>query len=83
MEEEMKQIIIKFIKTYFETAGYPAVHVKVKRVDETIHKLYISKKNVTILFKFDKKTMIVKYNENNKEFIYDIGDVLKTMIILL
>lgn len=83
MKEEMKQIIIKFIKTYFETAGYPAVYVKVKRVDETIHKLYISKKNVTILFKFDKKTMIVKYNENNEEFIYDIGDVLKTMVILL
>lgn len=81
MCDEMKLEIINFMKKYFETAGYPAVHVKIEREGETLHKLYISKKGLMILFKFDKKTILAKYNEN--EYIYEIGEILKTMVLML
>nr|DAU42006.1 MAG TPA: hypothetical protein [Caudoviricetes sp.] len=40
----MKLEIINFMKKYFETAGYHVVHVKVNKDCDTVHKLYISKK---------------------------------------
>lgn len=82
MCDEMKLEIINFIKKYFETAGYPIVHVKVNKDSDTVHKLYISKKRVIIVFNFDKKEIIV-IDEKGKELTYDIGLILRTMIILL
>ena len=37
MCDEMKLEIINFIKKYFETAGYPIVHVKVNKDSDTVH----------------------------------------------
>lgn len=82
MCDEMKLEIINFMKKYFATAGYPVVHVKVNKDDDTVHKLYISKKRVNIVFNFEKKEIIV-IDEKGKESIYDIGLILRTMIILL
>lgn len=82
MCDEMKLEIINFMKKYFATAGYPVVHVKVNKDGDTVHKLYISKKRVNIVFNFDKKEIIV-IDENGKELTYDIGLILRTMIILL
>lgn len=82
MCDEMKLEIINFMKKYFATAGYPVVHVKVNKDGDMVHKLYITKKRVNIVFNFEKKEIIV-IDENGKELTYDIGLILRTMIILL
>lgn len=82
MCDEMKLEIINFFKKYFATSGYSVVHVKVNKDGNTVHKLYIHQKRVNITFNFDKKEIIV-IDEKGKELIYDIGLILRTMIILL
>lgn len=82
MCDEMKLEIINFFKKYFATAGYPVVHVKVNKGGNTVHKLYIHQKRVNIVFNFNKKEIIV-IDEKGKELSYDIGLILRTMIILL
>nr|DAL42403.1 MAG TPA_asm: hypothetical protein [Caudoviricetes sp.] len=82
MCDEMKLEIINFMKKYFATAGYPVLHVKVNKDGNTVHKLYIPQKKVNIVFNFNKKEILV-IDEKGKELIYDIGLILRTMIILL
>lgn len=80
MTEKMKQEIINFMKTYFNSIGYMTIISKENKDNKVIYSLIIPEKSVTIVFNFDKKEILV---ENGKEFIYDIGLILKTMILLL
>lgn len=80
MTEKMKQEIINFMRTYFNTIGYMTIISKENKDNKVIYSLIIPEKRVTIVFNFDKKEILV---ENGKEFIYDIGLILKTMISLL
>lgn len=80
MTEKMKQEIINFMRTYFNSIGYMTIISKEDKDNKVIYSLIIPEKRVTIVFNFDKKEILV---ENGKEFIYDIGLILKTMISLL
>ena len=80
MNEKMKQEIINFMRTYFNSIGYMTIISKEDKDNKVIYSLIIPEKSVTIVFNFDKKEILV---ENGKEFIYDIGLILKTMISLL
>lgn len=80
MTEKMKQEIINFMRTYFNSIGYMTIISKEEKDNKVIYSLIIPEKRVTIVFNFDKKEILV---ENGKEFIYDIGLILKTMISLL
>jgi hypothetical protein len=78
----MKQEIINFMRTYFNSIGYMTIILKADKDNKVIYSLIIPEKRVTIVFNFDKKEILVT-DENGKEFIYDIGLILKTMILLL
>ena len=82
MKEEIKQSIINFFRTYYKTGGYNTIHIYSYKDNTVTHELYIPKKKTTLYFKFDEKEILVS-DENGKEFIYDIGFILKTMILLL
>lgn len=81
MNEKMKEEIINFMAVYFKTVGYRTIILKEDKGNEVIYNLLIPKKRLTIAFDFDKKEIIV-IDENGKEFIYDIGLILKSMILL-
>ena len=80
MTEKMKQEIINFMRTYFNSIGYMTIISKEEKDNKVIYSLIIPEKTCNIVFNFDKKEILV---ENGKEFIYDIGLILKTMISLL
>lgn len=80
MTEKMKQEIINFMRTYFNSIGCMNIISNEDKDNKVIYSLIIPEKRVTIVFNFDKKEILV---ENGKEFIYDIGLILKTMISLL
>lgn len=82
MNEKMKQEIINFMRTYFNSAGYKTISLKADKDNKVIYNLLIPEKRVTIVFNFEKKEILV-VDEYGKEFIYDIGLILKTMILLL
>lgn len=82
MNEKMKHEIINFMRTYFNSIGYKTILLKAYKDNEDIYNLLIPEKRVTIAFNFEKKEIIV-VDENGKEFIYDIGFILKTMLLLL
>jgi uncharacterized protein YrzB (UPF0473 family) len=81
MNEKMKEEIINFMSVYFKTVGYRTIILKEEKGNEVIYNLLIPKKRLFIGFDFDKKEIIV-VDENGKEFIYDIGLILKSMILL-
>ncbi len=55
MNEKMKQEIINFMRTYFNSAGYMTIILKADKDNKVIYSLIIPEKGVTIVFNFDKK----------------------------